>query len=95
MHRFRELSQKISHFQYHVVWVPKDRYRVSKAAIGNEVESRVARTSAGGISADRMPYQADALGFFPQRQEKSFADVIYRNCQRPSSSATRTNQLWG
>ena len=39
MSRFRKLSQTIWHCQYHIVWVPKYRYRVLKGAIGSEVET--------------------------------------------------------
>ena len=39
MSRFRKLSQTIWHCQYHIVWVPKYRYRVLKGAIGSEVEN--------------------------------------------------------
>ncbi len=39
MSRFRKLSQTIWHCQYHIVWVPKYRYRVLKGGIGREVEA--------------------------------------------------------
>lgn len=38
MSRFRGLSHAIGHCQYHIVWVPKYRYRVLKGAVGLEVE---------------------------------------------------------
>jgi putative transposase len=38
MSRFRKLSQTIWHCQYHIVWVPKYRYRVLKGVVGSEVE---------------------------------------------------------
>ena len=38
MSRFRKLSQTIWHCQYHIVFVPKYRYRVLSGAIGSEVE---------------------------------------------------------
>ena len=37
MSRFRKLSHSIWHCQYHIVWVPKYRYRVLKGAIGEAV----------------------------------------------------------
>ena len=37
MSRFRKLSQTIWHCQYHIVWVPKYRFRVLKGAIAEEV----------------------------------------------------------
>ncbi len=39
MSRFRKLSQTIWHCQYHIVWVPKYRYRILKDAICREVEA--------------------------------------------------------
>ena len=38
MSRFKKLSQTIWHCQYHIVWVPKYRYRVLKGAVGQEAE---------------------------------------------------------
>jgi len=39
MSRFRKLSQTIWHCQYHIVWVPKYRFRVLKGAIAEEVST--------------------------------------------------------
>ena len=39
MSRFRRLSHVIWHCQYHVVWVPKYRYRVLKGAVAEEVHN--------------------------------------------------------
>ena len=41
MSRFRKLSQTIWHCQYHIIWVPKYRYRVLSGKIANEVENCV------------------------------------------------------
>ena len=38
MSRFRKLSHTIWHCQYHIVWVPKYRFRMLTGAVGNEVE---------------------------------------------------------
>ena len=38
MSRFRKLSHAIWHCQYHIVWVPKYRYRILSGAVGQEVE---------------------------------------------------------
>ena len=43
MSRFRKLSHAIWHCQYHIVWVPKYRYRILKDNIANEV-SRCIKT---------------------------------------------------
>ena len=37
MSRFEKLSHVLWHCQYHIVWVPKYRYRVLKDQIGREV----------------------------------------------------------
>ena len=41
MSRFRKLTHAIWHCQYHIVWVPKYRYRVLTGALGCEVEQCV------------------------------------------------------
>lgn len=41
MSRFKKLTHVIWHCQYHIVWVPKYRYRVLKGAIGREVRNCV------------------------------------------------------
>ncbi|MBT8331793.1 MAG: transposase, partial [Deltaproteobacteria bacterium] len=33
-----EVSQTLWHCQYHIVWVPKYRYRILSGKIGREVE---------------------------------------------------------
>ena len=38
MSRFCKLSQTIWHCQYHIVWVPKYRFRMLTGAVGQEVE---------------------------------------------------------
>ncbi|MFC1833540.1 IS200/IS605 family transposase [Thermodesulfobacteriota bacterium] len=39
MSRFRKLSHAIWHCQYHVVWVPKYRYRVLQGMVAQEVHN--------------------------------------------------------
>jgi len=38
MSRFKKLSHTLWHCQYHIVWVPKYRFRVLTGRIGEEVE---------------------------------------------------------
>ena len=38
MSRFRKLAHAVWHCQYHVVWVPKYRFRVLRGEVGDEVE---------------------------------------------------------
>ena len=39
MSRFRKLSQTLWHCQYHIVWVPKYRYRILEGKVAIEVYS--------------------------------------------------------
>lgn len=39
MSRFRKLSQTIWHCQYHIIWVPKYRFRVLQGNVAREVEN--------------------------------------------------------
>lgn len=41
MSRFEKLTHVLWHCQYHIVWVPKYRYRVLKGAIGDEVRNSI------------------------------------------------------
>ena len=41
MSRFQKLSHVIWHCQYHIVWVPKYRYKVLKGKICEEVRKTV------------------------------------------------------
>jgi putative transposase len=41
MSRFQKLSHLIWHCQYHIVWVPKYRYKVLKGKIGEEVRKTI------------------------------------------------------
>ena len=41
MSRFKKLSQTIWHCQYHIVWVPKYRYRILNGEIAREVENLI------------------------------------------------------
>ncbi|TXK92722.1 hypothetical protein BMR11_18190 [Methylococcaceae bacterium CS5] len=38
MSRFRKLSHVVWHCEYHIVWVPKYRYRVLKDRVGFDAE---------------------------------------------------------
>ena len=41
MSRFEKLSHVLWHCQYHIVWVPKYRYRVLTGKIGFEVDHSI------------------------------------------------------
>jgi len=46
MSRFRKLTQTIWHCLYHIVWVPKYRYRVLQGPISDEVQECIMSFSA-------------------------------------------------
>jgi putative transposase len=37
MSRFRKLSQTLWHCQYHIIWVPKFRFRILRGEIATEI----------------------------------------------------------
>ncbi len=41
MSRFRKLTHVVWHCQYHIVWVPKYRYRVLKDRVGFEISKMI------------------------------------------------------
>nr|WP_221900055.1 IS200/IS605 family transposase [Bathymodiolus platifrons methanotrophic gill symbiont] len=41
MSRFRKLSHVVWHCQYHIMWVPKYRYRVLKDRVGFEISKTI------------------------------------------------------
>ena len=41
MSRFRKLTHVVWHCQYHIVWVPKYRYRVLKDRVGFEISKTI------------------------------------------------------
>ena len=51
MSRFRKLSQSIWHCQYHIVFVPKYRFRVMTGKIANEIE-RCLRTFCAQLKSE-------------------------------------------
>jgi len=71
MSRFRRLSQTIWHCQYHVVWVPKYRFRVLIGEIAQEVENCVRAFSEqqGGeiVELSIQPDHVHMLVFVPPK----------------------------
>jgi REP-associated tyrosine transposase len=51
MSRFRKPSHAIWHCQYHFVWIPKYRYRISKGLVGAEVNQCI-RTFSERLEAE-------------------------------------------
>lgn len=49
MSRFEKLSHVLWHCQYHIVWVPKYRYRVLTGRIADEVKLRAITVNDGQV----------------------------------------------
>lgn len=41
MSRFRKLSQTLWHCQYHIVWVPKYRFRILEGKVARDVDNNI------------------------------------------------------
>ncbi len=60
MSRFNKLSHVLWHCQYHIVWVPKYRYRVLKDKVGFEVSKTIrVYTERLGCEVVEINIQAD------------------------------------
>jgi len=60
MSRFRRLSHAIWHCQYHIVWVPKYRYRILSGPVASEVEKCIrAFTDRLGAEVVELNIQED------------------------------------
>jgi putative transposase len=72
MSRFRKLAQTIWHCQYHIVWVPKYRYRVLRDQVAEEVEICIrAFSEQQGCEVTELNVQVDhvhlLLAFVPPK----------------------------
>ena len=60
MSRFRKLSQTLWYCQYHIVWVPKYRFRVLTGKVAEEVENCIrAFSEQQGCEVVELNVQAD------------------------------------
>ena len=64
MSRFSKLSHVIWHCQYHIVWVPKYRYRVLNGKVGFEV------IWAKGYCVDTVGVDAEMIRKYVKYQER-------------------------
>jgi putative transposase len=63
MSRFKRASHVIWHFQYHIVWVPKYRFRVLQGPVGTEAGLRSCRTQcSAGPCAFFGEHSVEAVG---------------------------------
>ena len=62
MSRFLKLSQTLWHCQYHIVWVPKYRYKILTGKLGQEVERCIrAFSEQQGCSIIELNIQVDHI----------------------------------
>lgn len=67
MSRFKRLSHTIWHCEYHIVWVPKYRYRVMQGKVKEEVEMCVREQSRQmNCEVQEMNVQADHVHLIVQ-----------------------------
>ena len=60
MSRFRKLSQTLWYCQYHIVWVPKYRFRILRDKVAEEVENCIrAFSEQQGCEVMELNIQAD------------------------------------
>ena len=80
MSRFRKLSHTIWHCQYHIVWVPKYRYRVLRGPVGAAVnESIYAICGYAGAEVVEMNVQEDHVHLIVMVPPKvSISDLMGR-----------------
>lgn len=80
MSRFKRLSHTIWYCEYHIVWVPKYRYRVMQGKIKEEVESCVReQTRQMNCEVQELNVQADHVHLIVQIPPKlSISDYMGR-----------------
>ena len=60
MSRFRKLSQTLWHCQYHLIFVPKYRYKILEGKIGSKVENCIrAFSEQKGVEIIELNVQID------------------------------------
>ncbi len=78
MSRFDKLSHVLWHCQYHIVWVPKYRYRILTGDVGNEVFNCIQiyskRLSCEVIELNVQPEHVHLLIKVPPKQ--SISDLM-------------------
>ncbi len=71
MSRFEKLSHVLWHCQYHIVWVPKYRYRVLTGRIGDEVRrsicQQIARLKCGLVELNIQKDHVHLLAKVPPK----------------------------
>jgi len=78
--RFRKLSHTIWHCQYHIVWVPKYRYRILQGSVKEAAESGIrAICGYAGCEVVELNIQPDHVHLVVQIPPKlSISDLLGR-----------------
>jgi hypothetical protein len=71
MSRFQKLSHVIWHCQYHIVWVPKYRYKVLKGKIGEEVRKTYCPIGTIGLRNCRAECAGGSCPFVDKSSSQS------------------------
>ena len=95
MSRFRKLSQIIWHCQYHIIWVPKYRYRVLSDKIAMEVENCVRAFSEQlGCEIVELNVQIDHVHLLAIAGAAHFASLGGK-APNPFQGLHKYRPLWG
>ena len=88
MSRFSKLSHVIWHCQYHIVWVPKYRYRILRDRVGFEVGKSI-RVHSGRLGCEvvELNVQSDHVHLLVKVPPKVSISMIIR--ELPWSLASR------
>jgi len=78
--RFRKLAHSLWHCQYHIVWVPKYRYRILQGTIGDAVASGIEAICGYAqcemVELNVQPDHVDMVVMVPPKQ--SISDLMGR-----------------
>jgi len=86
MSRFLKLAQTIWHCQYHIVWVPKYRYKILTGKLGQEFERCIrAFLKQQGCSIIKLNVQVDHVHPVGNGSSKSIDFWVYGDFERANS----------
>jgi len=103
MSRFEKLSHVLWHCQYHIIWVPKYRYRVLKGAIGHFVQAQiVAEVERSGGKTVELNVQEDHVHLLAKVPPKLSISVLMGKLKGKTAIRVfqkfpdlRTKRYWG
>ena len=103
MSRFEKLSHVLWHCQYHIIWVPKYRYRVLRGPLGKFVHSKILfESEKSGCRITELNVQEDHVHLLIKVPPKlSISTLMGRIKGRTAIGAfqkypqLRTKRYWG